>query len=117
MDTDDRFLLDQRLRTRHKAQAPDVSQDEFFNVFVAELVTQDYQLPGPEYLQYGVVDGTNDCGVDAVYTFVNGTLVTDDFQRVQTPQRPDLDLHILQCKTQQFSRLATRSWPCTFPHF
>lgn len=99
MNTNDRFLLDQRLETRHRAQAPDVSLDEFFTVFVAELLTQDYQLPGPEYLQYGVVDGAQDCGVDALYTFVNGTLVTDDFQRVHVPQQPDLDLHIVQCKT------------------
>lgn len=95
----DRFLLDQRLETRHKAQAPAVTQDYFFNVFVTELITQDYQLPGPEYLQYGVVDGAQDCGVDAVFTFVNGTLVTDDFKRFHVGQHPQLDLHIVQCKT------------------
>jgi hypothetical protein len=61
MNSNDQFLLDQRLTTRRRAQAPDVSEDKFFNTFVAELVTQDYQLPGPEHLQYGVVDGPLDC--------------------------------------------------------
>lgn len=99
MSGNDRVLLDRRLATRHRAQAPDLSLDEFFNVFVAELLTQDYQLPGPEYLQYGVVDGAQDCGIDALYTFVNGMLVTDDFQRFSVPQQPDIDLFIVQCKT------------------
>lgn len=99
VDTNDRFLLDQRLNTRRKAQAPEMSEDDFFNVFVAELVTQDYQLPGPEHLQYGVVDGPHDCGIDAIFTFVNGMLVTEDFRRVAVPRSPDLDLVVIQCKT------------------
>jgi hypothetical protein len=99
MNSNDQFLLDQRLTTRRRAQAPDVSEDKFFNTFVAELVTQDYQLPGPEHLQYGVVDGPLDCGIDAIYTFVNGMLVTDDFRRIAVPKAPDLDLVIVQCKT------------------
>ncbi|GAA5143572.1 hypothetical protein GCM10023340_09280 [Nocardioides marinquilinus] len=99
MTTNDLFLLDQRRSTRHKAQSPDMSEDEFFNVFVSELLTQDFQLPGPEYLQYGIVDGPQDCGIDAIYTFVNGMLVTDEFRKISVPRNPDLDLLIIQCKT------------------
>lgn len=99
MATNDQFLLDQRLEVRRKAQAPDSRSDDFFNVFVAELRTQDYQLPGPEYLQYGIVDGSQDCGIDAIFTFVNGMLVTDDFDRTTVSNYPDLDLLIVQCKT------------------
>ncbi len=101
MSTNDRFLLDQKLEARREAQSPDVSTEDFFNVFVAELRTQDYQLPGPEHLQYGIVDGSQDCGVDGLFTFVNGTLVTDDFQRVTVSNSPDVDLLIIQAKTSQ----------------
>lgn len=99
MSTNDQFLLDQRLEARRKAQAPKTSAEDFFNVFVAELRTQDYQLPGPEHLQYGIVDGSQDCGVDGIFTFVNGMLVTDDFDRVSISRNPDLDLLVFQCKT------------------
>ena len=116
MNANDLFLLDQRREARRKAQAPKVDGDDFFNVFVAELVTQDYQLPGPEHLQYGVVDGPQDCGIDAVYTFVNGSLVTDEFTGAMIPKRPDLDLFILQAKTSQsFVETALEKWAMYLP--
>lgn len=99
MSTNDLVLLDELREERRKRQAPGASEEQFFDTFVAELVTQDYQLPGPEYLQYGVVDGGGDCGIDAMYAFVNGMLVSDDFQRHLVPRAPDLDLVVLQCKT------------------
>jgi hypothetical protein len=99
MAANDLYLLDELRAERRKMQAPGLSDETFFDSFVAELVTQDYQLPGPEYLQYGIVDGGQDCGIDGIYTFINGTLMTDDSPMGLVGRAPDLDLVILQCKT------------------
>jgi hypothetical protein len=99
MKDNDLVLLDQMREARRKAQAPHVREESFFDFFVAELLTQDYQIPGPEHLQYGIVDGGNDCGVDAVYIFLNGSLLSTDSDLKHAGSEAKLELLIVQCKT------------------
>lgn len=91
-------LLDDVLRQQRQEQAPDSSDQDYFELFCAEQILKDYDLSHEE-VQAGIVDGEHDGGVDSAYAFVNGELVFEDFD--VTPFKKDvrIDLHIIQSKT------------------
>ena len=60
-----------------------MAEDEFFEFFSTQLVLRDYK-PNPQEIASGMVSQTanptspgTDGGIDAMYLFVNGTLITD----------------------------------------
>lgn len=71
-------ILDDVLRQLHSERASDMSESEYFEVFCAEQLLKDYDLSYEE-IEAGIVDGEHDGGVDAIYAFVNGELITEDF--------------------------------------
>ena len=111
----DLFLLDERRDARRKAQAPEVIPTTSSTHSLPSWLRRTIE-PWSEYLQYGVVDGSQDCGVDCVYTFVNGTLVSDDFPGSSVPKNPDVDLVLIQAKTAPtFSEVALEKWSMYLP--
>jgi hypothetical protein len=73
-----------------------VDEAEFFDFFVASLLLREKDLPA-ESIQAGVTDGSRDCGVDAMYTFLEGHLV-EDAQMSTKARPPRFVVHIIQCK-------------------
>jgi len=85
---------------QRKAQSdPEMPEADFFELFAAEQVLKSRDLSYPE-IDEGLVDGGGDGGIDAVYAFVNGELITEDFD--PSPHRQDVtvDLIIMTVKTQ-----------------
>ena len=76
MSANDRALLDLFLEDRRPKIAPDMSREDFFELFVAEQVVWDHNLSWEE-LQDGVVDGGDDGGIDCVFGFLNGELLVE----------------------------------------
>jgi|SRR5580658_7459756 hypothetical protein len=72
-------VLDQILSQKHALLAPDMAEDDYFELFAAQHVLRSFQLD-PEELQSGIVAGGNDGGTDGFYLIVNGRLIreTDD---------------------------------------
>lgn len=91
-------ILDDVLRQLHQERAPEMGESEYFEIFCAEQLLKDHDLSYEE-IEDGIVDGTHDGGVDAVYSFVNGELITEDFD--YTPFKKDvvIELNIIQSKT------------------
>lgn len=91
-------ILDDVLKQLHQERAPEMGESEYFEVFCAEQLLKDHDLSYEE-IQDGIVDGEHDGGVDAIYSFVNGELITEDFDPVPFKKDVVIELYIIQSKT------------------
>ncbi|GHC57750.1 AIPR family protein [Streptomyces cinnamoneus] len=96
--SNDQRLLDRILDDQHRRLAPDQGQDDFFTFFAADKALQDWDLDNDEITD-GIVDGAHDCGIDGIWTFVDGRYVTVDAHQYLTPRAGTIELVILQAKT------------------
>ncbi|MBA2750181.1 MAG: AIPR family protein [Tatlockia sp.] len=69
-------ILNQVLSEKRIEIAPELNDSEFFELFTAQQILRDYQLDVEEVLS-GVIDGSGDGGIDAVYLIVDGRLIRD----------------------------------------
>ena len=91
-------LLNDVLTQRRHDRAHDLSDQDYFELFCAEQILKDFNLSYDE-LQAGVVDGEHDGGIDSAYSFVNGELVSEDFDCSPFKSDVKIELHIIQSKT------------------
>ena len=91
-------ILKDVLAQNNQAFAPELSDQDYFEIFCAEHILKDFDLTYEE-LESGVVDGEHDGGMDCIYDFVNKELIRDDFDGSEIRGDVDIELHILQCKT------------------
>jgi hypothetical protein len=91
-------ILDDVLKQLHAERAPEMDESEYFEVFCAEQLLKDHDLSYEE-IEDGIVDGEHDGGVDAVYSFVNGDLITEDFDAGPFKKDVFIELKIIQSKT------------------
>nr|WP_298898876.1 AIPR family protein [uncultured Altererythrobacter sp.] len=91
-------VLDDILKVLNEERAPTLDPSEFFELFCAEQMLKDYELSYDE-LDDGIVDGEHDGGVDSVYAFANGELITDDFDPATLKKSVHVELFIIQSKT------------------
>ena len=76
MAKNDTILLDGILNQRIEDSLPSKDRGEVFEYFAFEQILKDYDLSGDE-IDHGWVDGRDDGGIDGLYLFVNGHLLTD----------------------------------------
>ncbi|MDO8774627.1 MAG: AIPR family protein [Burkholderiaceae bacterium] len=98
MSNNDLILLETILERSHKAQAPAMKPEEFFELFSAEQVLKDLDLSYEE-LESGLVAGGNDGGIDGLYVFVNEELVQEDTDLSVFKKNAVIDVVIIQAKT------------------
>ncbi|MFC5421088.1 hypothetical protein ACFPOB_16140 [Bosea eneae] len=91
-------ILDEVVSQQRSDIAPTMSEQDFFEIFCSSQILKDFDLSYDE-IESGIVDGEHDGGIDAVYSFVNGELVYEDFDT--TPFKKDvvIEMHIIQSKT------------------
>lgn len=89
-------LLDARLTELAAHVYPDLDEDELFERASVDTVLRERELTHQE-IEDGVVDGVDDGGVDAVYIFLNGELVSDE-SALRTVDHPLIDLEVVQAK-------------------
>jgi len=77
MSINDRVLLDSIVKDKHSQIAPDMAEDDFFELFLAEQLLWEHDLSWDE-LQSGLTGGGDDGGMDAIYIFCNGRLLDAD---------------------------------------
>jgi hypothetical protein len=98
MADNDKIILDHVLEQERTQRAPNWTPSDFFELFVAEQVLKDFDLSDEE-IEYGLVAGAQDGGVDGVYLFANGELVQEDFDASGLKKNIALEIFILQSKT------------------
>lgn len=91
-------ILDEVLSQQRRDLLPEVSEQDYFELFCAEQILKDFDLSYDE-IQSGIVDGEHDGGVDSVYAFVNGELIYEDFDTSPFKKDVRIELHIIQSKT------------------
>lgn len=91
-------ILDDVLAQFHAERAPEMEPSKYFEVFCAEQLLKDYDLSYDE-IEAGIVDGEHDGGVDSIFAFVNGELVTEDFDTTPFKKDVRIELFIIQSKT------------------
>jgi hypothetical protein len=94
MATNDPYLLNQLLLESQNKIAPELSESEFFELYVAELLLKNYGLSYEE-IENGVIGGGNDGGVDAIYGFVDDELIVADSD---FSDAKNIELIIIQAK-------------------
>lgn len=97
MAKNDMILLDGILDTRVAENIPSNQRDEAFEYLAYQQVLKDYDLSKDELLS-GSVDGKDDGGIDAIYIFVNGHLITDISTAFWPKSNGELDIYFFTCK-------------------
>jgi hypothetical protein len=95
--SNDQVLLETLLEQTKDEVAPELSSQEYFHLYVVEQLLKDRD-PSRAELEAGIVDGGGDGGVDALYTFVNGILVTTRHDAVASSTDTTIELVIVQSK-------------------
>lgn len=98
MTDNSEIILGQILTSKHHEIAPELSPEEFFEVFTAEQATKEYELSYEE-IQAGVVDGEHDGGIDSFYTFVNGECIGEEVNFPLPKKNADIEVTIIQSKS------------------
>lgn len=93
----DKILLDGILDSRVEENIPSNQRDEAFEYLAYQQVLKDYDLSKEELLS-GSVDGKDDGGIDAIYIFVNGHLITDITTTFWPKSNGELDIYLFTCK-------------------
>lgn len=97
MNGNDKIILEQIIEQQHRERAPTTSKSDFFELFVAEQSLKDHDL-GYDELEYGLVGGANDGGMDAMYVLVNGELAQDDFDISSFKKNVLIEVVLIQAK-------------------
>ena len=99
------LLLEQRLRQAQADTYPESSIEEYFLINCVDTILRRRGLSGRQ-IEDGIVDGSDDGGIDAVYLFVNGQLVEDDSELTNS-DNVEVELEIIQAKHESgFKELA-----------
>lgn len=95
-------ILDQNRRENY----PELSEDQYFHLFVSEQILKDLDLSYDE-IEEGIVDNSGDGGIDTIYTFINQELVQRDSDLISPKKNSSIEVFMIQSKnTTGFSESA-----------
>ncbi|WP_326623892.1 MULTISPECIES: hypothetical protein [unclassified Streptomyces] len=98
VQSNDQRLLDRILDDQHRRLAPNQGREDFFTFFAADKALQDWDLDNDEITD-GIMDGAHDCGIDGIWSFVDGRYVTADAHQYISSRAGKIELVVLQAKT------------------
>ena len=84
---------------KRRSVYPDLGDDDFFQVSSADIVLIDFDLSN-EQVGSGIIDGSQDGGIDAAYLFINRRIWTEDFELSNLKGPIDIELILIQSKNQ-----------------
>lgn len=92
-------ILSDVISQRKAEAAPEISDEDYFEIFSAEQILKDFELSYEE-LESGIVDGEHDGGIDSAYVFVDDELVREDSEVADFKKPKEIEFHIIQSKSQ-----------------
>lgn len=92
-------ILSDVISQRKAEAAPEISDEDYFEIFSAEQILKDFELSYEE-LEAGIVDGEHDGGIDAAYVFVDDELVREDTEVADFKKPKEIEFHLIQSKSQ-----------------
>ena len=116
MANNEKFILNKILETDKQNFSPEISDSDYFEIFSFEQIMKNYDLSSDD-LNDGNIDGGGDGGIDGFFTFLNGELLTEDTDFVNTKRNPKFEIFIIQAKTtDSFAELAVEHVTATIKH-
>lgn len=97
--SNDGILLNNLLEQLKKELAPEMKDDDYFEIFVNEQVLKNYELSYEE-MNLGIVDNGGDGGIDGIHIFINGELVQEDTDLNIFKKDIKFDIFIIQSKNE-----------------
>ncbi|WP_293420361.1 AIPR family protein [Phreatobacter sp.] len=91
------ILLNSVLEKLAPSYPSGLSDDDLFEFYCADNILANYDLDHTE-VQSGIVDGSQDGGIDAAYVFVNRILLTEDFKFDTIKGPVEIELIVIQAK-------------------
>lgn len=92
------LILEARLAQRKAETHPHLSDDDYFLLDAIDTVLKSRGL-SYQQIEEGITEGTDDGGIDAVYTFLNGILVEDG--TIPSPnENCRIELEVVQSKNE-----------------
>lgn len=109
--TNTQILLKELIKKEYDDSKYNSSESDFFELFAASQILKNYELSDEE-LEYGHVGSGNDGGCDAIFTFLNNSLVTEEqVQTLFAPKDSVLEFCIIQSKNAlSFGEDAIMKW-------
>jgi hypothetical protein len=99
MASNDQIILEQILQQQKASMENNITDSELFEIFTVENALKGFELVD-EQIESGIVDGSNDGGIDSIYTFINGELLRFDTDIAAFNKRNiKIELFIIQSKT------------------
>lgn len=106
MAKNDKILIDGIIDDRVFNKSPSNKRDEAFEFFSIEQTLKEFDLSRDEILN-GIVDGRQDGGIDGLYIFINGHLLTDAESFIWPKTGAEISVHIFTCKHHDTFKQAT----------
>lgn len=97
MATKDLVLLEQTFAQTKAGQAPELTDDDYFEIFVAQNLLKQEALSFSE-IQSGLLGSGGDGGIDAAYVFIDGILLREDTQPSDFKKKPKFRVFLIQAK-------------------
>lgn len=101
----DIILIDGIIEDRIVQSFPSKDKGEVFEYLSAEQILKDYDL-SYEQITENSVDGRNDGGIDYIFFFINGQLVSDIDSITYPRNNCDFEVYFLSCKHAESFKLA-----------
>jgi len=114
MSDNDRIVLKAVLEQQNNTKAPELSANDYFEIFTAEHILKKFDLSYDE-IESGQVGSGADGGIDSMYTFGNGNLIGDDTDISNLGREVKIELFIIQSKMETgFGEDTIRKFDSTF---
>jgi hypothetical protein len=110
MSANSLVLLNQLLGQAKAGVAPEVTDDEFFEIFAVSEILKDRGL-SPDQIVDSIVDGPADGGFDAILLFVNDDLVLEEIDTTHYKNNSLIELFLFQITLSgKFQERKLQSW-------
>lgn len=97
MAKNDIVLLDALLEKKHVEYSNLRNVGELFDMFTFENILKNYDLSYEE-LEQGLVDGGDDGGIDGLFVFLDGLLLTETPNSQDVRKHPQIEVVVITCK-------------------
>lgn len=98
MASNDLLLLDSLVRKNKSIYGTLKDDPEYFELFSIDSVLKNYDLNLDELFE-GWVDGTDDGGIDGFFVFIDGILLSEEFEPKYVRHDAQIEVHIFTVKS------------------
>ena len=98
MSNNPSIILDQFLEADRSTKHASANANEHFEIFCADQILKDYELTNDE-IKAGIDGNSGDGGIDAIYIFLDRTLVHEDSDFAGYKRGVAIELIFIQAKT------------------